>query len=97
MKPKRLTLKEVLSKEMQDAEFSFYYQHQKSISQIARLVKQARIKAGLTQKQLADHARTSQAVIARLESGADSRTPSLDLLARIARSLRGRLVVGFEF
>lgn len=97
MKPKRITLKEVLSKEMQDAEFRFQYQQQKCISQIARLVKSARQKAGLTQRQLADHAKTSQAVIARLESGADSRTPSLDLLARIAKSLKGRLVVGFEF
>lgn len=97
MKQNRVALKDVLSKEMKDPEFRFYYQQQKSITHIARLVKSARLKAGFTQKQLADHARTSQAVIARLESGADSRTPSLDLLARIAKSLKGRLVVGFEF
>lgn len=62
---------------------------------IAVMVKRARTEAGLTQAQLAARAKTTQAVVARIESGS-AFTPSLDLLDRIARALGGRLSVGFE-
>ncbi len=77
--------------------FSFYFQTEKSISKIARLIRNARLKAGMTQIELATRAKTSQTVIARLESGSDQRTPSLDLLDRIARALKARLLVSFEY
>jgi len=62
---------------------------------IAVMVKRARTAAGLTQAQLAARAGTTQAVIARIESG-KAFTASLDLLDRIARALGGRLLVEFE-
>jgi ribosome-binding protein aMBF1 (putative translation factor) len=62
---------------------------------IAVMVKRARSQAGLTQAQLAARAKTTQAVVARIEGGS-AFTPSLDLLDRIARALGGRLSVGFE-
>ena len=62
---------------------------------IAVMVKRARTAAGLTQGQLAARAGTTQAVIARIESG-KAFTASLDLLDRIARALGGRLSVEFE-
>ena len=96
MKAKRITLKDILKKELKDHEFSFYFQHEKSISKIARLIRDARLKAGITQAELAERAKTSQTVIARLESGTDQRTPSLDLLERIARALKAKLLVSFE-
>ena len=96
-KRKRITLKEVLKREQKDPEFSFYFQREKAISEIAQLVRDARIRAGLTQAQLAEKARSSQVVIARLESGSDDRTPSLDLLERIAGALKARLLVRFEY
>jgi len=96
-KRKRLTLKEVLSRELKDPEFSFYFQREQAISEIARLVRDARLKAGLTQAQLAKKAQSSQVVIARLESGTDQRTPSLDLLERIASALKAKLLVRFEY
>jgi DNA-binding XRE family transcriptional regulator len=46
-------------------------------TEIARAVRNARIHAGLTQMELADAAETTQAVIGRIESGTDSRVPSL--------------------
>lgn len=49
----------------------------------------ARIAAGLTQKQLADRMGTSQAAIARLESG--TRIPSVDTLYRLA------VILGVDF
>jgi ribosome-binding protein aMBF1 (putative translation factor) len=96
-KSKRVALKEVLKQEFKDPEFSFYFQREKAISEIARLVRDARLKAGLTQAQLAQKAQSSQVVIARLESGADQRTPSLDLLERIASALKAKLLVRFDY
>ena len=96
-KSKRIALKEVLKRELKDPEFSFYFQREKAISEIARLVRDARLKAGLTQAQLAQKAQSSQVVIARLESGADQRTPSLDLLERIASALKAKLLVRFDY
>jgi len=96
-KRKRVTLKETLSRELKDPEFSFYFQREQAVSEIARLVRDARLKAGLTQAQLAKKAQSSQVVIARLESGTDQRTPSLDLLERIASALKAKLLVRFEY
>jgi ribosome-binding protein aMBF1 (putative translation factor) len=96
-KNKGVTLKEVLKRELKDPEFSFYFEREKSISEIARLVRDARLKAGLTQAQLAKKAQSSQVVIARLESGTDQRVPSLDLLERIASALKAKLLVRFEY
>ena len=96
-KRKRVTLKEALSRELKDPEFSFYFQREQAISEIARLVRDARLKAGLTQAQLAKKAQSSQVVIARLESGTDQRIPSLDLLERIAGALKAKLLVRFEY
>jgi ribosome-binding protein aMBF1 (putative translation factor) len=96
-KRKRVALKEALSRELKDPEFSFYFQREQAISEIARLVRDARLKAGLTQAQLAKKAQSSQVVIARLESGTDQRTPSLDLLDRIASALKAKLLVRFEY
>lgn len=94
---KRIALKNVLKQELKDPQFSFYFERERSISEIARLVRDARLKAGLTQAQLAKKAQSSQVVIARLESGTDQRVPSLDLLERIARALKAKLLVQFEY
>jgi ribosome-binding protein aMBF1 (putative translation factor) len=96
-KRKRIPLNDVLKRELKDAEFGFYFEREKSISEIARLVRDARLKAGLAQAQLAKRSQTSQAVIARLESGTDQRIPSLDLLERIASALKAKLLVRFEY
>ena len=54
----------------------------------------ARATAGLTQEQLAKRMRTSQAVVARLESG---RTlPSTRTLKRFAKATGHRLKISFE-
>jgi ribosome-binding protein aMBF1 (putative translation factor) len=96
-KRKRIALKDVLKRELKDPQFSFYYRREKANSEIAQLVRDARLRAGLTQAQLAKKAQSSQVVIARLESGTDDRVPSLDLLERIATALKARLLVRFEY
>jgi ribosome-binding protein aMBF1 (putative translation factor) len=57
-------------------------------------IMRARAKAGLTQEQLAKRMKTSQAVVARLESG---RTlPSTRTLQRFAKATGHRLKITFE-
>jgi predicted transcriptional regulator len=55
---------------------------------VSRLLARARRGAGLTQRELARRARTSQSVVARIESGTVS--PSFETLQRLVRS------AGFE-
>jgi transcriptional regulator with XRE-family HTH domain len=47
----------------------------------ARILREARTRAGLTQRQLAEGAKTAQSVVARIESGATS--PSWETLSRL--------------
>ncbi len=51
----------------------------------------ARVRAGLTQAQLADKMGTTQSVIARLESGA--RLPSVKTLLRFAKATHSRPII----
>lgn len=60
--------------------------------EVAQLIYEARTKAGLTQKQLADLVGTKQPVIARLED-ADYEGHSLSMLQRIAHALNQRLEI----
>ena len=62
MKPKRkrIALKDVLKRELKDPEYRFYYQWENAISEIAQLVRDARLRAGLTQAQLAKKVQSSQ-------------------------------------
>lgn len=63
-------------------------------SHVAALIYRARLKAGLTQRQLADLVGTKQPVIARLEH-ADYPGHSLSMLQRIAAALNQRVEVRF--
>jgi ribosome-binding protein aMBF1 (putative translation factor) len=61
-------------------------------TQVARMIYEARARAGLTQRQLADLIGTKQSVIARLED-ADYEGHSLTMLQRIATALHQRLEI----
>ncbi len=63
-------------------------------SQAARAIYEARVAVGLTQKQLAGLAGTTQSVISRLEDG-DYDRHSLAMLERIAAALHRRVEVRF--
>jgi ribosome-binding protein aMBF1 (putative translation factor) len=77
-----------------DKSFRALVDEEKLNAQVARLIFEARTKAGLTQKALADLADTTQPVIARLED-ADYEGHSLTMLRRIAVALHRRLDVRF--
>ncbi|NOT58308.1 MAG: XRE family transcriptional regulator [Deltaproteobacteria bacterium] len=61
-------------------------------AKVARLIYEARTKAGFTQQQLAKRIGTTQPGIARLED-ADYRGHSLTMLQRIAQALDGQLEI----
>jgi len=62
--------------------------------QIAKLIIKARIKSGLTQKDLAKKLKTKQSVISRVETA--KTTPSLSFLKRLATALDTSLSVNFR-
>jgi ribosome-binding protein aMBF1 (putative translation factor) len=61
---------------------------------LARALIQARVQAGLTQEQLAERMKTTQSVIARLESGRAK--PSTQTLERLATATGTYLKISFE-
>ncbi|NEO39334.1 MAG: helix-turn-helix transcriptional regulator [Moorea sp. SIOASIH] len=63
-------------------------------AEVAQLIYEARTKAGLTQKQLAELVGTKQPVIARLED-ADYEGHSLSMLQKISRALNHRVAIAF--
>ena len=62
--------------------------------ELAQLIHDLRIAAGLTQKDLAYRMGTSQSVISRLEEGGGSGN-RVDTLARVATALGRHLVISF--
>ena len=94
---KKITLDAVIKEQSKsDPEFAEHYQRELLINEISRMVIKLRNAAHLTQAELARKAGTTQPVIARLESGTDTRIPSLALLARIAVASHARLHIGFD-
>jgi len=70
------------------------YKEYKKLEPKYRLVSQligARIKKGLTQRQLAEKIGTKQSAIARIESG--NANPSFDFLEKITSALGTKLIV----
>lgn len=94
---KKITLNAVISEQhKKDAKFSEHYERELLINEISKMVVKLRNMAHLTQAELADRASTTQPVIARLESGTDTRIPSLALLARIAAASHAKLHISFD-
>lgn len=79
---------------MKDPEFRKVHEATRVEFEIARAVIRARLKKGLTQKQLADKLKTRQSVISRVESA--NTTPSLSFLKRLAQALDISLQVQFK-
>ncbi len=92
---KAISLDSVIAKNLHDCEFSKLYQKEQMINAIAKMIYEVRKATGMTQSQLAKKVKTTQPVIARLESGKDARIPSLELLARIASATGARLKLQF--
>lgn len=87
-------IKELHADWMQDPAYREAYDALEEEFALAQAIIEARMKAGLTQEELAARMQTSQSAIARLESG---RTiPSARTLARFAKATGTRLRISFE-
>lgn len=82
---------------LSDKSIRIYFEEESIKTKIAHAVRHARLKANLTQLQLAKSIGTSQSVIARLEGGSDKRVPSIPLLAKIAAACGAHFELEFNF
>jgi predicted transcriptional regulator len=97
MKRKKIiTLNDVIEENLKDPEFAKHYRREQIINSIAKMIHDIRKRTGMTQSQLAKKVQTTQPVIARLESGRDSRIPSLELLMRIADAAGAKLDIRLQ-
>ena len=86
-------LQELTNELMQDSDFKKEYEALQPEMNITRAILDARIRAGMTQTELAEKSGISQADICRLEKG--TRNPSIALLKRLAEAMDSTLRIEF--
>lgn len=79
---------------MKNKEVAMEYEKLKPRYRIISQMIEARIKRGLTQKELAKKIGTKQSAIARIESG--NANTSLDFLEKIATAMKSKLIIEFR-
>lgn len=94
MKPKFIPTEESFARWGKDPKYVAAYQSLEQEFNLASAMIQARGTADMTQEQVAKAMGTTQAVIARLESG--KVLPSTRTLERFAKATRTRLRISFE-
>ncbi len=87
-------ISELHEKWLKDDDYAKAYDELETEFELARQMIEARLRAGLTQEELATRMRTSRTVIARLESGRV--LPSTRTLERLAAATGSRLKISFE-
>ena len=90
---KDITLNDYLKEQLKDPEFKKEWENSEVAYQVTRELIRARIEGRISQRQLAQKAGTTQAVISRIENMTVS--PSIALVQRIAKSLGKKLEVKF--
>lgn len=90
------TLDQFIAKKLKNDEFKYHYDRELIINDIAKIVHELRIACNLTQAAFAKKVGTSQSSIARIETGVDSRMPSIDLLVRIVVAANAKLKITIE-
>ena len=88
-----LTLSDYLKKQLKDPEFRKEWEKSEAAYQVTGALIEARIKGKISQRELAQKAGTTQAVISRIENMSVS--PSVNLLQRLADSLEKKLEIKF--
>lgn len=91
MRNKLYTLENDLRKRLKDPEFRRFWKESEVEYQLARKLIEKRLKQRISQRGLAKKAKTTQAVISRVENM--NANPSLRLLKRLANALDSRLEV----
>ena len=79
---------------MQDSKYRKEFESQEEEFTIARELIKARLRAGLTQQQLAERMGTKQSVIARMEAGRP--LPSLRSLQKYAQATQSKIRISLD-
>ncbi len=87
------SLNQLVSKYEKNEEFKIAYEERRFYLQIAHLIRDLREKVGLSQAEVANKAKVSQPMIARLESGDHRRTPTIETIHRILNTLGYQLIL----
>lgn len=90
---KDLTLNEYIKDQLKDPKFRKEWEKSEVHYQVTRELIKARIEGKISQRELAKRAKTTQAVISRIENMTTS--PSIGLLQKIAKALNKKLEVKF--
>lgn len=88
-----MKLDDLIAEQMQDPEFAEEWRRLEPSYDIVKAIVEARIEAGLTQKELAQRCGLRQNAISRLENGGAS--PTVRTLQQLARGLGKRLEIRF--
>lgn len=88
------TFQDHLKELMKNPKFRKEWEDSEVEYQLGRRLIEARLKRNLSQRDLAQRAHTTQAVISRVE--AMNSNPSLNLLKRLAAALDAKLKIAFE-
>ena len=86
-KSKGIKLETILERALKDDDIRLGFEERKFYLQVARLIGRLRAKRGLSQEEVASAAGVSQPLIARLERGDQSRTPTFDTLFKVLKAL----------
>ena len=94
MRNKLYTLQDDLNKRLKNADFRKAWEESEFEYQLSRALIEKRLSKKISQRDLAEKAHTTQAVISRIE--AMNSNPSIGLLKRLAEALGLKLKIGFE-
>ena len=84
---KEKSFKKYIENKKKNKEFQLIYDEIKMHLKIAHLVEELRLKANMTQIQLARKAHVSQPMIARIERGDQDRVPTLSTINKVFKAL----------
>ncbi len=96
MKTKSVSLDDILAKELKSDEFRMVFDEHRFYLQVAHLIADLRSKAGISQVELAKRAGVSQPMVARLEIGDSSRTPTFDTIFKVLRALGYQMSINVQ-
>lgn len=94
MSPKLYTLEDSIKRHLKDPTFRRAWKESEAEYLVSKAIIEKRLDKQMSQRVLAKKAKTTQAVISRIESM--SASPSIGLLQRLASAFNSRLKIAFE-
>lgn len=90
---KKLYLEDYLKEQLRDPEFKKEWEKGEPAYQVGRELIRSRIEAKISQRQLAKRAKTTQAVVSRIENMSVS--PTIGLVQKLAEALGKKVEIKF--